>query len=96
MELLRAVNAAPPVYRFPKTVERPGMPLSPGELVTLQHLAEGLENKQIAVLEGCSTETVKSRVRAILVKLEAGNRTDAVLRGLAAGLVTNPYGTENP
>ena len=96
VELLRAVNAAPPVYRFPKTVERPGMPLSPGELMTLQHLAEGLENKEVAVREQVGVETVRTRVRVVLNKLEARNRTDAVLKGLALGLVVNPYEPEAP
>src|SRR4030095_6131299 len=62
-------------------------PLTPRELDVLARLAEGLPNKAIAEALGISDQTVKFHVAAIIGKLGATNRTDAVRRAIRRGLV---------
>lgn len=76
--------AAPTVA--PATIELVE-PLSPRELEVLRHLAEGLSNKEIARAMGVSENTIKFHVNAILGKLGAQSRTEAVVRATRAGLV---------
>jgi two-component system nitrate/nitrite response regulator NarL len=61
--------------------------LTPREMETLEMLAEGLSNKQIAVRLHISEHTAKFHVNSILGKLGAGTRTEAVMRGLRSGLL---------
>jgi DNA-binding NarL/FixJ family response regulator len=61
--------------------------LTPREIQVLALLAEGLSNKSIAVQLGISDQTVKFHVAAIIGKLGAANRTEAVRRGLRRGLI---------
>ena len=61
--------------------------LTPRELDVLSKLAEGLSNKAIADALGISDQTVKFHVAAIIAKLGATNRTDAVRRAIRRGLV---------
>jgi DNA-binding NarL/FixJ family response regulator len=62
-------------------------PLSARELDVLRGLAEGLSNKQIARALGISEHTVKFHINAILGKLGAQSRTEAVVRATRAGLI---------
>ncbi|HXT69629.1 MAG TPA: response regulator transcription factor [Vicinamibacterales bacterium] len=64
-----------------------GEGLTPRELEVLALLAEGLPNKGIAHSLGISDQTVKFHVAAIIGKLSAANRTDAVRRAIRRGLV---------
>lgn len=61
--------------------------LTPRELEVLQLLAEGLANKAIALELGISEHTVKFHVNAILSKLGAQSRTEAVVRATRLGLI---------
>jgi two-component system nitrate/nitrite response regulator NarL len=61
--------------------------LTPRELEVLQLLAEGLSNKAIGVRLAISEHTVKFHVNAILGKLGAQSRTDAVVRATRLGLI---------
>jgi DNA-binding NarL/FixJ family response regulator len=61
--------------------------LTPREMETLEMLAEGLSNKQIAARLGISEHTAKFHVNSILGKLDAATRTEAVMRGIRAGLL---------
>jgi DNA-binding NarL/FixJ family response regulator len=63
-------------------------PLTPREIEVLELLAEGLPNKGIASRLGISDQTVKFHVAAIMGKLGASNRTDAVRRAVRRGLVS--------
>jgi DNA-binding NarL/FixJ family response regulator len=63
-------------------------PLTPRERQVLALLAEGLPNKGIASALDISDQTVKFHVAAIIGKLGASNRTDAVRRAVRRGLVT--------
>jgi two-component system nitrate/nitrite response regulator NarL len=62
-------------------------PLSTRELEVLRQLAEGLSNKEIARKMAISENTIKFHVNAILGKLGAQSRTEAVVRATRAGLV---------
>ncbi len=61
--------------------------LTARELDVLQLMASGLPNKTIASRLGISQHTVKFHVAAILSKLGASSRTEAVTLGARRGLV---------
>jgi DNA-binding NarL/FixJ family response regulator len=62
-------------------------PLTPGEVSVLGLIAAGNANKQIADQLSISEETVKSRVKNILSKLGANDRTHAAMIGLKRGVI---------
>jgi two-component system nitrate/nitrite response regulator NarL len=62
-------------------------PLTPREIEVLELLAEGLPNKAIATRLGVSDQTVKFHVAAIIAKLGAANRTEAVRRAIHRGVI---------
>jgi DNA-binding NarL/FixJ family response regulator len=62
-------------------------PLTPRETEVLQLLAEGLANKAIAARLGISEHTAKFHVNAILGKLGAETRTEALVHAARLGLV---------
>lgn len=64
-----------------------GCRLTPRELQTLQGLARGLTNKAIAGELGIAPETARDYVSGLLHKLEAKNRTQAVGKAVALGLI---------
>ena len=61
--------------------------LTPRELEVLQLLAEGLSNKLIAARLGISEHTAKFHVNAILGKLGAQTRAEAVAQAARLGLL---------
>ncbi len=65
----------------------PGEALTPRESEVLQLMAQGLPNKIIAARLGISLHTVKFHVAAILAKLGATSRTEAVTLGARRGYV---------
>ena len=62
--------------------------LTPREMDVLRLLAQGLSNRKIGERLSINERTVKYHVAAILAKLEAANRTDAVMRAIERGLIT--------
>jgi DNA-binding NarL/FixJ family response regulator len=62
-------------------------PLTARELEVLSYMTRGLANKQIAAALFITEHTVKFHIRAILGKLGAANRTEAVTLALSKGLV---------
>jgi DNA-binding NarL/FixJ family response regulator len=66
---------------------RDTLELTRRELEVLQHLALGLPNREIAERLFISERTAKFHVNAILSKLGARSRTEAVVRAARAGLV---------
>jgi DNA-binding NarL/FixJ family response regulator len=62
-------------------------PLTAREIEVLRALADGVSNKAIARRLGISYHTVKFHVAAILAKLEAETRTEAVARAAHLGLI---------
>ncbi len=65
----------------------PADDLTPRELEVLHLLAEGLPNKTIARQLGISEHTVKFHINALMGKLGAQSRTDAVVRATRQGLL---------
>lgn len=61
--------------------------LTPAEISVLRLIAAGNANKQIAVRLSITEETVKSRVKSILSKLGANDRTHAATIGLRRGII---------
>ena len=61
--------------------------LTPGEIAVLCLIAAGGSNKRIAYYLSISEETVKSRVKNILSKLGANDRTHAAMIGLKRGII---------
>jgi len=61
--------------------------LTARELEVLRLLAEGLPNKSIARQLGISEHTVKFHINAVMGKLGAQSRTDAVVRATRRGLI---------
>lgn len=61
--------------------------LTPRELEVLQLLAEGLSNRGIGQRLGISEHTVKFHVNALMGKLGAQSRTEAVVRATRLGLI---------
>jgi len=61
--------------------------LTPGEISVLRLIAAGNANKQIADQLSITEETVKGRVKNILSKLGAHDRTHAAMIGLKRGII---------
>ena len=61
--------------------------LTPAEIDVLRLIANGNANKQIADQLSITEETVKSRVKSILSKLGANDRTHAAMIGLKRGII---------
>lgn len=68
----------------PKPIE----PLSPREQEVLQLVLQGYTNREMADALIVSPETIKTHVAHILSKLQARDRTQAVVIGLRLGLVS--------
>lgn len=62
--------------------------LTPRELEVLALVAEGLANKAIANRLGISDHTVKFHINAVMTKLGAQSRTEAVVRATRLGLMS--------
>jgi DNA-binding NarL/FixJ family response regulator len=61
--------------------------LTPAEISVLRSIAAGNANKQIADQLKITEETVKSRVKSILSKLGANDRTHAAMIGMKRGII---------
>jgi DNA-binding NarL/FixJ family response regulator len=61
--------------------------LTPAEIAVLRLIAEGNANKKIADQLSITEETVKGRVKNILSKLGANDRTHAAMVGLKRGII---------
>jgi LuxR family maltose regulon positive regulatory protein len=89
--LLAAFPVAEPEPTGPSSAQPQGSaliePLSERELEVLQLIAEGLINPQIAARLFLAVNTVKAHTRNIYGKLDAHNRTLAVARARALGIL---------
>jgi len=66
---------------------RPSSTLTAREREVLRMIAEGLANKEIAWRLGISDHTVKFHVSALLGKLGAGSRAEAISAGIRQGAI---------
>ncbi len=80
--LLRAIRATPATEP-----EIPAQDLTEREVEVLRLVAAGYANRDIAQVLHLAEGTVKNHISAILVKLGARDRTNAVLRALRDGLL---------
>ncbi len=62
--------------------------LTPRELQTLELLAKGSTNKQIAKILGISDNTIRHHVNSIMEKLEVSDRTEAVATAIRNGVLS--------
>ena len=83
-----AAASAPAMDRDEEAVARRLRELTPQQFRVLQMLGSGLLNKQIGYELGVSEATIKAHMSAVLRKLGASNRTQAVL--LAGKLLVDP------
>lgn len=82
--LLRAIRSAPSPVGMDGS---PLQPLTEREVEILRLVAEGYNNREIASLTYLAEGTVKNHLSAILMKLGARDRTNAVLRALREGVL---------
>ena len=91
LETIRAVHAGKkslsPEVSYELAQHATDDALTPGEIAVLKLIAAGNANKQIAELLSISEETVKGRVKNILSKLNANDRTHAAMIGLKRGII---------
>jgi DNA-binding NarL/FixJ family response regulator len=91
LETIRAVHSGKktlsPEASFELAEHATDDALTPGEVEVLRLIAAGNANKQIADLLSITEETVKGRVKNILSKLNANDRTHAATIGLRRGII---------
>jgi two-component system NarL family response regulator len=76
-------RGAPP----PASLQGPEIPLTPREEEVLRLIARALTNQEIAQELVISVDTVKSHVRAVLGKLQAGSKREAMVWAREQGLL---------
>jgi DNA-binding NarL/FixJ family response regulator len=81
-----AVGVAPAAKPAASIAEAAGP--TPRELEVLEMMAEGMSNRAIAARLKISRHTVKFHVAALLTKLGARSRTEAVTAGIREGLIS--------
>jgi DNA-binding NarL/FixJ family response regulator len=91
IETIRAVHAGKkalsPEASFEIAEHAMDDALTPAEISVLRLIAAGNANKQIADQLSITEETVKGRVKNILSKLGASDRTQAAVIGLKRGII---------
>jgi DNA-binding NarL/FixJ family response regulator len=91
VEMIRAVHAGKralsPEASYEIAAHATDDALTPAEISVLRLISAGNANKQIADQLSISEETVKSRVKSILSKLGANDRTHAAVIGLKRGII---------
>jgi DNA-binding NarL/FixJ family response regulator len=68
-------------------------PLTDRELDVLRLAAKGFTNKAIGVQLSISDRTVQGHLAHIFAKLQANSRTEAVMRGVSLGLISQSAGS---
>jgi DNA-binding NarL/FixJ family response regulator len=91
LDTIRAVHAGKktisPEVSFELAEHATDDALTPAEIAVLRLIAAGNANKQIADQLSITEETVKGRVKNILSKLGANDRTHAATIGLKRGII---------
>ena len=91
LETIRAVHAGKKTLSAEASFElaehATSEALTPGEIAVLRLIAAGNANKQIADHLSITEDTVKGRVKSILSKLGANDRTHAAMIGVKRGII---------
>jgi DNA-binding NarL/FixJ family response regulator len=91
MQTIRAVHAGrrslSPEVSFQVAEHMGDEALTPAEVAVLRLIAAGNANKEIADQLRVTEDTVKGRVKSILSKLDANDRTHAAIIGLRRGII---------
>ena len=91
LQTIRAVHAGrrglSPEVSFEVAQHVSDQTLTPAEVAVLRLIADGNANKQIADQLRVTEDTVKGRVKSILAKLDANDRTHAAILGLKKGII---------
>jgi DNA-binding NarL/FixJ family response regulator len=91
LETIRAVHAGKkslsPEASYELAEHATDETLTPAEVEVLRLIAAGNANKQIAAHLSITEETVKGRVKNILAKLGANDRTHAAMIGIKRGII---------
>src|SRR6266851_1954354 len=91
LETIRAVHAGKktlsPEASYELAEHATDDALTPGEVSVLRLIAAGNANKEIAAELSITEETVKGRVKNILSKLGANDRTHAAMIGIKRGII---------
>ena len=91
LQTIRAVHTGrrslSPEVSFQVAEHMSDQALTPAEVVVLRLIAEGNANKEIADRLAITEDTVKGRVKSILAKLDANDRTHAAIIGLRRGII---------
>ncbi|MFH0942503.1 MAG: response regulator transcription factor [Chloroflexota bacterium] len=77
-----------------RAMETLATPLTPRELEILSYVAQGYMNKQVAYKLSISEQTIKNHITSILRKLDANDRTQAVVMAMHYGWI--PSRVEKP
>lgn len=92
IETLRNVHAGgrciPPSLLYALSETRNGNAITAREVDVLKLVSRGNSNPMIAVALGLSSETVKGYMSSILLKLDARDRTHAVMIALERGILS--------
>lgn len=78
---------------FKGTEKRVVEPLTDRELDVLRLAAKGFTNKAIGMQLNISDRTVQGHLAHVFAKLQANSRTEAVMRGVSLGLISQSAGT---
>ena len=91
LETIRAVHAGKKTLSAEASFElaehATSEALTPGEIAVLRLIGAGNANKQIADQLSITEDTVKGRVKSILSKLGANDRTHAAMIGVKRGII---------
>jgi DNA-binding NarL/FixJ family response regulator len=77
---------------FKTPQQAPGEPLTDRELDVLRLAAKGYTNKAIGVQLGISDRTVQGHLAHIFAKMQATSRTEAVMRAVSLGWISQSSG----
>jgi DNA-binding NarL/FixJ family response regulator len=91
LDTIRAVHAGKKILSTEASYElaehSTDDPLTPGEVEILRLIAAGNANKEIGAQLSLTEDTVKGRVKSILSKLGANDRTHAAIIGVKRGII---------
>ena len=83
-----ATYSGPIPTRHPRTPTTPGSALTERDRQVLDLASYGLTDAEIGLRLYLTRNTVKTHMRAVLVRLDARGRTHAVRRGFELGILT--------